>query len=228
MGRKEISNPSMKKGTTLSSHWKLKRKAEGEPFLSIGPRSVFSPEIHRLTPLRPGQPLKKALGFRGKSLKVLDVTAGWGRDAWLMANLGCDVIAVEKNELVFTFLDSLNTRLKKPGCFPEKPAGSLKFILGDSLNYLKHITRGEEPDVIYMDPMFKPNKKSASEKALQILQEITETDDKMTRKLFTAALSKSRDKVIVKQHRREKPFKGPLRHSFFGRAVRFDVFTPSL
>ena len=213
MSVKELSLPPL---------WRLERKGSGQPVLHTGIGRPFSLEMSHLTPLKAHQPLRKAIGFKGRSLKVLDITAGWGRDARLMAYLGCEVTAVEKNELVFVFLDFLN---KNPTADCN---GTLKFILGNSLNYLKTLKEETRPDVIYMDPMFPPDKKSGSGKDFQILQQITLGEEESTVPLFEEALKKCRNRVVVKQWKRKKPFKGRLLCSFPGRAVRFDVFAASL
>ena len=135
-----------------------------------------------------------------------------------MAKLGCEVTAIENNDLVFVFLDFFN---KNPEGKPRK----LNFILDDSLHYLKTIKAATQPDVIYMDPMFPP-KKSASGKPLWILQQITHPKREKTLSLFQEALKIPKKRVVVKRGKREKPFKGPLLCSFPGRAVRFDVFAP--
>lgn len=204
---------------TLSPQWKLERKSSGQPVLHTGFGKPFSLEMSKLAPLKPGQPLRKAIGYKGHPLKILDITAGWGQDAWLLAKLGCEVTAIERNELVFMFLDFLNKN-------PETGPGNLNFILDDSLHYLKTI-KEKRPDVIYMDPMFQTNKKSASGKPLWILQQITRSPPEEISALFEEALKKSQKRIVVKRGKREKPFKGPLLCSFSGRAIRFDVFSPN-
>lgn len=203
----------------LPPQWKLERKSTGEPVLHTGRGKPFSREMLKLAPLKPGQPLRKAIGYKGRPLKILDITAGWGQDAWLMANLGCEVTAIENNELIFVFLDFLD---KNPEIKPRK----LNFILDDSFHYLKTIKAAAKPDVIYMDPMFQPNKKSASGKPLWILQQITRPDREKTLSLFKEALKIPKKRIVVKRGRREKSFEGPLLCSFSGRAIRFDVFAP--
>ena len=205
---------------SLPPQWKLERKNTGQPVLHTGFGRPFSLEMSEPPPLQPGQPLFKAIGYKGRGLTVLDITAGWGQDARLIAGVGCEVTAVEQNEVVFTFLDFLN---KNPGT----GAGKLNFILDDSFHYLKTIKTENKPDIIYMDPMFQPNRKAASGKSLWILQQITETDEKRMEALFKEALKKCREKVVVKKWRRDKSFNGPFLCSFSGRAIRFDVFAPS-
>ena len=206
--------------SSLPPNWKLETKSTGQPLLHTGFGKPFFLEVSKWVPLKPGQPLRKAVGYKGQPLKILDLTAGWGQDAWLLAGLGCEVTAIEKNKLIFAFLNFLNKN-------PDPEVGKLKFILDDSLHYLKTVKTDNKPDVIYMDPMFQPNKKAASGKALWILQQITTADEKNITELFEEALKKSRKRIVVKRGKRERPFKGPLLCSFSGRAIRFDVFAPT-
>lgn len=60
-------------------------------------------DFAKLRPLMASQPFAKALG-RNKKLKVLDCTAGWGMDSALMAKSGFEVLAFEKNFLLFEIL----------------------------------------------------------------------------------------------------------------------------
>ena len=53
------------------------------------------------------QPIAKALGIKKASDPmpvVIDATAGWGEDSWLMAGLGCRVLSVERNRIIATLL----------------------------------------------------------------------------------------------------------------------------
>lgn len=205
---------------SLPPQWKWERKKTGQPILHTGFGQPFSLKISQPPPLKPNQPLFKAIGYKGQPLKVLDITAGWGQDARLIAGLGCEVTAIEKSALVFVFLDFLNKNLGAG-------IGKLNFVLDDSFHYLKTLKTENRPDIIYMDPMFQPNRKAASGKALWILQQITETEEKKMEALFKEALKKSRKRIVIKRRKRKKPFKGPLLCSFSGRAIRFDVFAPS-
>ena len=207
----------MREFTHLPKDWRLKKNSKG--FFELhtdkgGPFSVQFPS----TPPMLHQPLVKALGFKGKPLTIWDVTAGWGQDAYLLASLGCSVTAIEKEELVFFLLREGLSRtlpLKK---------GSLKLIHDNSLNYLNNAQ--EKPDIIYMDPLFGKEKKSLSTKPLRILQTLAHREPEETEKLFQMSLKTAKKRVIVKRHRLQPAFKYPLRHSFKGRAVCYDVFFP--
>ena len=52
------------------------------------------------------QLIAKAVGIKSSlKLSVLDVTAGLGRDAFVLATLGCAVLMCERSPIVFALLD---------------------------------------------------------------------------------------------------------------------------
>ena len=59
------------------------------------------------------QPLARAVGLRqGRSPEVLDVTAGLGRDAFVLASLGCQVVLLERSPVIAALLfDALERAL---------------------------------------------------------------------------------------------------------------------
>lgn len=207
------------KSTSLPSSWKLEILQEGL-CLKTDKGESFVLDFSKLQPLSRGQPLVKAIGCKkNESWKVLDVTAGWGQDAFLLSCLGCEVLAIESHPLVFAFLiDAISKKnLQKPN--------SLKFILDNSLNYLKTIKDEDRPNVIYIDPMFKP-KKSLSKLPLKILEDLV-GETKQSDNLFKQSLHRAINRVVVKRHRLEKPKQGAIRLcSFSGRSVCYDVFAP--
>ena len=60
--------------------------------------------------------LPKAVGIKGSELpSVIDATAGLGRDAFVLASIGCQVRLVERHPVVYLLLqDGLKPRLS--GC----------------------------------------------------------------------------------------------------------------
>lgn len=204
------------KGVEAPSHWKLEIDSEGKLCLDTGEGLPFFLRASSIHTALKSQPLVKAIGFKKNPLHIVDVTAGWGKDAFLLAELGCHVTAIESHKLVFAFLKEFREQVQVKGF--------LDFKLGDSLSYLKKI--GEQPDVIYFDPLFQENKKSLSQKSLRILQELTFQENQNTEELFEVCLKKAKNRVVMKRHRLQKPFKGNLLCTFSGRSVCFDVFAP--
>ncbi len=194
-------------------------------------------------PLFHSQALFKAIGFKGQALKVLDITAGWAREAFLLSQMGCQVRAVESHPFVFHFVRSyLEQKAKgknqKLNClYPQKgiepyelgethfQIKGLQLILCDSLNYLSQLKTEDEPDVIYMDPMFGEKKKALGKKNMQILKKLV-GETKNQHALLKMALQKAKKRVVVKRQRREPSLYQPVLHCFKSHSICYDVFQP--
>ena len=52
------------------------------------------------------QDIIKAIGIKGNLIKpkVLDTTAGQGRDSFILASLGCDITLLERNKVIYLLL----------------------------------------------------------------------------------------------------------------------------
>ena len=162
------------------------------------------------------QALIKAIGQKSKGFSVLDLTAGWLKDSFLIAGFGCHVKAVESHPFVFHFVKRELERQKAPHL-------SLELLLGDSLQYLKSLK--EKPDIIFMDPMFGGKKKSLSQKPLRILKTLVgETQTKEL--LFEWALKKAKKKVIVKRHKLDQALSPHFITTFKGHSTCYDIFQP--
>ncbi len=115
-----------------------------------------------------GQMIAKAVGVRGqRSLKVLDATAGLGKDAFVLATLGCEVKMLERSSVVAELLRDGLERAQ----YPDEDRlevlpiiERLSLINSNSIDFLGKIDDLSRPDVIYLDPMFPERKKSASVK----------------------------------------------------------------
>ncbi len=152
--------------------------------------------------------------------QVLDLTAGLGQDAYVLAELACEVTMVERNAVVYALLlDGLN-RLKI-----DEPDIGLDLIFGDSKDYLQALTPEHYPDVIYIDPMHPIRKKSALvKKEMRVLRELLGHDEDKD-ELFKLALNKVNKRVVVKWPLNETPIANMKpAHSYKGRSTRFDVF----
>lgn len=203
----------------LPEGWTVQKRKNKTLSLLTKEGLVFSLDFSNITHLSKSQPLVKAIGFKGQALSILDVTAGWAKESFLLSQLGCDVTAVESHPFVFYFVqEALN---QKEWLLGKK----LNFILDNSLNYLNNLKEADRPDVIFMDPMFGGKKKSLSRKSLRILKELVgETKDQTA--LFNLSLKKAKRRVVVKRHRLEPPLQKNSLCSFQGRSTCYDVFAP--
>ena len=169
------------------------------------------------------QLLKRAIGISPSSeVVVWDATAGLGRDAIVLAQLGYKVIAVERSRLLFELLDDGVNRLRTSKRFIEC-ASRLEVIFGDSKQLLTQLSVAEFPDVIYLDPMYPLVKKSARpKKEMQFLRKILGPDDNLN-ELISISRTRAKKKVIVKNSPRTNLGLKP-QYQIESKSVKFDIF----
>lgn len=169
------------------------------------------------------QPLAKAIGYQtGKSVKVIDATAGLGRDSFLLANLGCHVTMIERSTVLAAMLSDALARAKEQHA---EWAERLSLFHSDSISLLEHWP--EPVDAIYLDPMFPARKKSALvKKDMQILQSLLDHNEEP--ELLTTARNTTAKRVVVKRPKGSPPLgdqKPDL--NFPSKTHRFDVYINS-
>ncbi len=149
-----------------------------------------------------GQAIAKAVGLnKGALPKVLDATAGLGRDAFVLACLGCQVQMIERHPVVAALLDD---GLRRASLDPEIGAmvkEKMTLLHASSLSALRDNpdVLVAKPDVIYLDPMYPHKKKSALvKKEMRVFQELVgadlDADD-----LLSPALALASKRVVVKR-----------------------------
>lgn len=156
---------------------------------------------------------KPALG-----LTILDATAGWGRDAAVLASFGATVIMLERNPVMAALLDdALHHR--------EDLDLNLSLIHTNAMDYLSDLSPGNYPDIIYIDPMHPERQKAALvKKDLQILQQLIGPDDDALA-LIDMACTKALKKVVVKWPQQLASLQKP-NACVSGKTVRFDIYHP--
>ena len=151
-------------------------------------------------------------------MKIIDVTAGWGRDAAILASFGANVLMLEQHPVVAALLkDALQTQNSKllPLSFEHRNAQEFLTQLTDTTLF---------PEVIYIDPMHPQRQKQALvKKELQILQAWVKPDAIQTHDLIVQACTKVTQRVVVKWPQKQAPLLPPDL-SFPGKTVRFDVY----
>jgi 16S rRNA (guanine1516-N2)-methyltransferase len=151
------------------------------------------------------------------TVTILDVTAGWGRDAAVLASFGAKVHMIERNlvmgALLQDGLDHLDTSLKK----------YLQLTVMDAKLFLQQLDPEQLPEVIYIDPMHPMRQKSALvKKDMQILQSLLGTDED-AQELINLSLQRAKQRVVVKWPQKIAPLHPPTL-SIPGKTVRFDVY----
>jgi 16S rRNA (guanine1516-N2)-methyltransferase len=169
--------------------------------------------------------LGKAIGLTKRpGLQVLDATAGLGRDAFILADLGCAVTLCERNKLLAYMLASgLKAATMRGDPWLADSARRMQLQRCDAVTLQSSAL--ENIEVIYMDPMFPMRDKSASvKKEMALLHHILGSADDAD-KLLSWALQQPVARVVVK-----RPPRAPLllgrqpSHHISGKAVRYDVY----
>ena len=172
-----------------------------------------------------GQLIAKAVGLKsGITPGVIDATAGLGRDAFVLASLGCRVTLLERSPVVAELLAS---GLERAGLFDDvAPVVSrMAMINRDSIEWLTS-QRDTAADVIYLDPMFPQRDKSSLVKKEMRLFKPLVGGDLDAPALLKAALDKARYRVVVKRPRKAPQIEG-VNPTFRleGKSSRYDIYT---
>lgn len=172
------------------------------------------------------QPIAKAVGLKGGlNPRVLDPTAGLGRDAFVLAWLGCSVQMVERSPIVAALLrDGLNRAATDPeiGLIVKE---RLSLTVAEGRAYLSQLDETQRPAVIYLDPMYPHRTKTALvKKEMRLLRPII-GDDQDAPSLLAHALGRARHRVVVKRPRLAPIIEGPKPSmAIEGKNTRFDVY----
>lgn len=156
--------------------------------------------------------------FRGVN-DIGDATAGWGRDAWLLAYRGFRVTLYERNPYLHVLLQqALNEALQQAQT--AAVAQRMQFRAGDACDVLG------QHEAIYLDPMYPARKKSAKVGLeMQVLQDLLHSQPSDEEALLLRARQQAA-RVVVKRPQ-NAPFLAlqPPHHSIDAPNTRYDVYT---
>ena len=140
----------------------------------------------------------KAVGVKGDELpSVIDATAGLGRDAFVLASVGCKVRLIERHPVVFLLLQDGLQR-----AYADADIGAMLQTNLQLLN-VKHLSELNPEtnfaDVVYLDPMYPHKQKSALvKKEMRLFQHLV-GGDLDADQLLEPALNLARKRVVVKR-----------------------------
>ncbi len=168
------------------------------------------------------EPLAKAFGVKpNQTLTIVDATPGLGRDAFVLAGVGCQVMLIERSPVVAALLADGLDRLAQTDPLL---AARLTLLHGDSQQIMQNWTQGEVNGV-YLDPMFPHRKKSALvKKEMRVFQQLLGTDPDADG-LLSPALKLANSRVVVK-----RPNSAPILNdcqpsmTITSKKHRFDVY----
>lgn len=147
-----------------------------------------------------GQSIAKAVGLKGgANPEVIDATGGLGRDAFVLASLGCRVTVLERSSVLAALLEDGLNRARQDeelGAWIEE---RLRLLHTDAIRWMEALSESDFPEVVYLDPMFPHRKKSALvKKEMRLLQSLLGGDGDADA-LLPAALRIARKRVVVKR-----------------------------
>ncbi len=171
-----------------------------------------------------GQMIAKAVGIaQGIRPRVLDATAGLGRDAFVLASLGCQVDLIERQPLIGALLED---GLQRAAADAEVAGivARMRLLQGNAIELMAG-WQGEAPQVIYLDPMFPHRDKSALVKKEMRLFRPFVGDDLDAPALLDAALKLASHRVVVKRPRKAPVIEGAKPgYALEGKSSRYDIY----
>lgn len=183
-----------------------------------------------------GQMIAKAVGVKANTYPlVLDATAGLGKDAFVLATLGCRVQMLERSPCVYALLRNGLERARDSASYDDPELkqilARMELFAGDSHDYLQQLASAGEigtlrPDVIYLDPMFPDRQKTADVKKEMAAFHHLVGKDMDADGLLQKALACAGYRVVVKRPRKA-PFIAdrPPSYQLEGKSSRFDIYT---
>lgn len=211
------------------SKWYLAASDSG---LSLSRREADGPQNIRVDFSKPqlqrrghNELLFKALGVQPRTPHyVVDATAGMGVDAFLLAQAGCQITLIERSPLIAALLaDGIARAGQTPAI--ASIAARMRLKQGDAITLLTNLAHEQQPDMVYLDPMFPQRNKSAlPKKSMQGLQALL-GDDSDQAQLLDVAVQTARFRVVVKRHSKVKAIGGrEPTYSLQGKQIRYDVY----
>jgi len=170
------------------------------------------------------QPIARALGLKkGLTPAVVDATAGLGRDAFVLASLGCPVLMLERHPVIHALLEDGLRRLTLKGDSCKPLTERLNLQRADARQWLA--TNAQGIDVVYLDPMYPHRTKSALvKKEMRVLRQLV-GDDLDVVSVLETALQVARQRVVVKRPK-TAPAIGTTSPSFSveSKNTRYDIY----
>ena len=171
-----------------------------------------------------GQMIAKAVGVQsGVRPTVLDATAGLGRDAFVLASLGCEMTLIERQPLIAALLEDGLARAQRDAEVAPI-AARMRLLCGNAIALMQQ-WQDEAPQVIYLDPMFPHRDKSALVKKEMRLFRPFVGDDLDAPELLSAALQLASHRVVVKRPRKAPAIEG-IKPGYVleGKSSRYDIY----
>ncbi len=171
--------------------------------------------------------LARAAGLvKGQLPTIVDATAGFGVDAFMLASLGAQVTLIERSPEVYRLLRDGLAQAAEAGADFAAIVARMTLLQGDSRDILTAL----RPDVVTVDPMHPARRDSALVKIKMRSLRAMVGADPDAGELMRVALAAAGKRVVLKWPRRAAPLEGLPKpsHQILGKTVRYDVFMTRL
>jgi 16S rRNA (guanine1516-N2)-methyltransferase len=211
------AQPSEEAFVLVERDGRLDLRPPGE-VAAAGIQSSFPPDVGRSV----GGPNPLVRAF-GKSIDtIFDLTAGFGSDAYRLAEAGHRVVAYERHPAVYAVLITGWARDCSEGRVPAELAERLEFSHSEAADMLDRIDR---PNIgVYLDPMYPQLRRTRAlpRRELQVLRQLLDDEDDAAALLDAARVRAAR--VVVKRPHRAQPLAAGASFEVATNLVRFDVY----
>ncbi len=184
----------------------------------------------------------KSLFNHTDRIHILDLTAGLGTDAVMLACLGASVTLIEREEAIHHLLsDGLIRASEGVSAEYKKNSAPIMTMVDhiqtavrervdlqprqDSYDFLLHC-KEDVYDCIYFDPMFPERKKAAKVKlAMQVFHQVVGFDFEQDARILSLAMEKAKKRVVVKRSKHADFIGGKKpSYSLKLKALRYDIY----
>lgn len=169
-------------------------------------------------------PLAQAIGRKTRT--VVDATTGWAGDSFLIYSMGCELHCIERSPVMAELLKDGLQRFSQLDLLTKLRRQPMHLSIGNAIEVLANLP--EQPDCIYIDPMFPPKRKESAlaKKSMVILRDLL-GDDEDKDQLLSVALAATNKRVVVKMPDYASPLGREPDESFKGKLLRYDVYLVS-
>ncbi len=173
------------------------------------------------------QALARAAGLhQGGHPVIVDATGGLGRDAFVFASLGCEVIILERHPIIAALLEDGMRRARAGGGETARVIDRLQLHHTDADHWLAQ-RQPLTADIIYLDPMYPERRKRALGGLEMRYLRTLAGDDADAGHLLARALQCDVRRVVVKRPRLAPQLGGPAPgHVVKASSTRYDVYFP--
>ncbi|MDD5411789.1 MAG: class I SAM-dependent methyltransferase, partial [Methylobacter sp.] len=164
-----------------------------------------------------------AVAIGRKTRTVIDATCGWAQDSLAIFRMGYELKCIERSPVMAELIRDGFKRLAERDWMQNRQLQPPELLVGNAIALLGAIQ--EQPDCIYLDPMFPPKRKKSAlaKKSMMVLRDLL-GDDQDKERLFEAALKATGKRVVVKSPDYAEPMGGKPNESFQGKLLRYDVY----